>query len=224
MINKPIQKYRRIYRICPRGIIIPKGKKCLKENEVAELLDGDVVIEEKIDGGIVGLSWDHYNFKHLAIGKHNMVSNKDNSKKVYGLNKWIYKNYDKIQKIPQDWVIYGEWMKVRHRINYDKLLDYFMAFDVWNGQKYIDYENKKKTLVQLSFGMIPAIYTGKIVRLEEIIDMAAKKSEYSSFENMEGLVIKNYQKNLMGKFVAREFKEDKDWPYTLIIENKLRDR
>ncbi len=186
------------------------------------MIDRDIVIEEKLDGGIVGISWDHYNFRHLAIGKHKMIGNNDNDKRYHGLNKWIYKNYEKIQKIPQDWIVFGEWMKASHRIFYDELWDYFMAFDIWNGQKYIDYESKQKVLAQLGFEMIPAIYIGRIVRIKDIISMI-KKSTYSSYENMEGVVIKNYKKGLMGKFVSREFddRDDEDWLKTPVIENKL---
>lgn len=222
MKQNVLQKYRRIYRIRPKGWKIPPNKKCLTDHQVKELLDGDLVAEEKIDGGIAGISWDHYNYRHLAIGKHKMIGNNDNDKRFYGLNKWIYKNYEKIEKIPQDWIVFGEWMKASHRIFYDELWDYFMAFDVWDGQKYIDYESKQKVLTQLGFKMIPAIFIGRIVRIKDIIDMI-KKSTFSSYENMEGVVIKNYKKGLMGKLVSREFddKEDEDWLTTPVIENKL---
>lgn len=151
-----------------------------------------------------------------------MISNNDNDKRYYGLNKWIYKNYEKIEKIPQDWIVFGEWMKAEHRIQYDLLDDYFMVFDLWDGHRYIDYDNKKRFIEQLGFKMISAIYIGRIVGIKDIIGMI-KKSAYSSYENMEGVVIKNYKKGLMGKFVSREFddKADEDWLTTPVIENKL---
>ncbi len=219
-----LQKYRRIYRICPKGMNIPSKKKCLSANEVNQLINGDIVVEEKIDGGVCGISWDHYNFRHLAVGKHNAIATNDNSKRFYGFNKWIYENYEKVQKIPQGWVIYGEWMRACHQIFYDELPDFFMAFDIWNGSRYIDFENKEKLIEQFGFKMIPAIYSGRIKDVKEIIDMI-KKSKFSSNEKMEGVVVKNYIKGLMGKFVTREFDDrlDDHWLKKPLIENRLKD-
>ncbi len=147
---KKIKKYDRIYRICPkkmRGIHIPKHllenvadppkrKKCLEEDEVKDLLGGHTVFEEKVDGGVVGLAWN--GDTHLAIGKNSMIHYANNSKKFYGLNSWIYANYENIQKIPIGWIIFGEWLRAQHNIFYNNLPDYFVAFDVWDGRRYLD--------------------------------------------------------------------------------------
>lgn len=217
-----LKKYRRIYRICPRGMSIPPKKKCLSDNEVNMLLDGDIVVEEKIDGGIAGISWDHYNFRHLAIGKHNPIPTNENSKKFYGFNKWIYDNYEKIQKIPQGWIVYGEWLRASHTLFYDLLPDYFITFDLWDGVRYIDYDSKEKLLGQLGFKMIPAIFKGRVKGVKDIIDMV-KKSPYSSKEIMEGVVVKNYRNGLMGKFVIRKFDDriEDHWLKKPLVENKL---
>lgn len=219
-----LKKYHRIYRMCPKGMDIPPKKKCLSSHEVQILLEGEVVIEEKIDGGIVGISWDHSAYKHVAIGKHNPIPTNDNSKKFYGFNKWIYDHYEKIMLIPYGWTIYGEWMRACHNIAYDKLPDYFMGFDIWDGRRYIDYSSKEVIFKQFGFEMIPAIHVGKVNGLKDIIKMV-KRSAYSSFENMEGIVIKNYEKSLMGKFVTREFDDKLElndhWLERPLIENKL---
>ena len=217
-----LKKYRRIYRICPKGMDIPPKKKCLSDNDIKILLDGDIVVEEKIDGGIVGISWDHYNYRHMAIGKHNPISTNENSKRFYGFNKWVYDNYEKVQKIPQGWTIFGKWMRSSHNIFYDLLPDYFMAFDIWDGYRYIDFDNKEKLLELIGFKMISTIYIGRVKGVKDIIG-TVKKSQYSSFENMEGVVVKNYKKGLMGKFVTREFDDrmDEHWLEKPLIENRL---
>lgn len=217
-----MRKYHRIYRICPKGMDMPPKKRCISDNEVNTLLEGDVVIEEKIDGGIIGITWDHSSFKHKAIGKHSIISSGDTSKKFYGLNKWIYHNYEKIMLIPNGWIIYGEWMRACHNIVYDLLPDYFIGFDIWDGYRYIDYKSKESLFKQFGFQMIPAIHIGKIKKVKDVIDMV-KRSLYSSFEQMEGVVVKNYEKGLMGKFVRREFDDrmNEHWSKKLLIENKL---
>lgn len=236
-----IKKYDRIYRICPkkmRGMHIPnyllrnvadplKKKKCLDEDEVKALLGGHTVFEEKVDGRVIGLAWDGN--KHLTIGKHSMINPYDNSKKVYGLNSWIYQNYEKVQQIPIGRVVYGEWMKASHNIFYDELPDYFIAFDVWGENRYLDLQEKTEFLYELGFAQVPVIYSGDDLDIEYVLCIAdglslSNKSRFSSEETFEGVVIKNYHKGLMGKYVRREFLEsiEENWLTLPIVENKLK--
>lgn len=235
-----IKKYNRIYRICPkkmRGMGIPrhllenaadppKSKKCLTETEVKILLDGHTVFEEKVDGGVVGIAWN--GDMHLAIGKHSMIPYDDNSKKFYGLNSWIYTNYEKIQKIPLGWIIFGEWLRSSHQIFYGELPDYFVAFDIWDGHRYLDLPSRSEMLHKLGFAEVPFIYSGDNLDIEDVLCIAdglsiSNKSGFSSSETFEGIVIKNYDKQLYGKYVRREFMEsiEKHWLELPLVENKL---
>lgn len=94
-MNEPL-KYPKIYRICTKEA--PSTKKCLSESEISALLDGEVIVEEKIDGGICGISWK--GDTHHAQGRGRIVHYAENSKQFHGFNKWIYENYEKIQQIP----------------------------------------------------------------------------------------------------------------------------
>lgn len=235
-----IKKYDRIYRICPKKMRCihipkhllenvadpPKRKKCLEEDEVKALLGGHTVFEEKVDGGVVGLAWN--GDMHLAIGKHSMINPYDNSKKFYGLNSWIYANYEKIQKIPLGWIIFGEWLRSQHNIFYNNLPDYFVAFDVWNGHRYLDLQNRSDMLHRLGFAEVPLIYSGDNLDVEDVLCIAdglsvSNKSRFSSSEIFEGVVIKNYDKQLYGKYVRREFLEsiEKHWLELPLVENML---
>lgn len=236
---KKLIKYHRIYRVCPKkmkGIPQyllenvadpPKSKKCLTDADVNVLLDGHVIFEEKVDGGVIGIAWDGE--KHLAIGKHSMVHYSDNSKKFYGLNSWIYKNYENIQKIPLGWVIYGEWLRASHNILYNMLEDFFYAFDIWDGYRYLDLYSRSEFLHKLGFVEVPLIYSGDNLDIEDVLDIingitVSNKSRLSDKEKMEGVVIKNYEKGLMGKYVSREFLEsiDEHWLEEPLVENRLK--
>lgn len=214
-----IKKYPKIYRICGKNL--PTTKKCLSDSEVSELLKGEVVVEEKIDGGICGLSW--RGDVHSAQGRGRVISYDENSKQFYGFNDWIYKNYEKISKIPVDWFIYGEWMKACHNIFYDLLPDYFIAFDILNRDRFLDYDEKSKFLKEIGFEHVPLIYHG-VLKINEITKLVGK-SKYSTNEIAEGVVIKNYKRSLMGKYVRREFMDsmDEHWLKKPLKENKLKD-
>lgn len=239
MANRKIKKYHKIYRICPKNMKgipeallknvadFPKRKKCLSEAEAKILLDGHTILEEKIDGGVCGIAWNGE--KHLAIGKHSMIDPEDNSKKFYGFNSWIYENYEKIQNIPMGWIVFGEWMRASHNIFYDRLPDYFIAFDIWDGHRYLDLQSRSEFLYKFGFAEVPFIYCGTNLKVEDILCIADgigvnNHSRFSSNELMEGIVIKNYDKGLMGKYVRREFLEsmEEHWLEKPLVENKLR--
>ncbi|TRZ92175.1 MAG: hypothetical protein D4R88_00815 [Methanosarcinales archaeon] len=215
-MNEPL-KYPKIYRICTKET--PSTKKCLSDSEISTLLDGEVIVEEKIDGGICGISWN--GDAHQAQGRGRIVHYAENSKQFHGFNKWIYENYEKIQQIPAGWIVYGEWMRACHNIFYDLLPDYFIAFDVWNGSKFLGYDEKIQFLQKIGFEQVPFLHRGSL-RVQDIFNLVTK-SKYSTCELAEGVVVKNYEKSLMGKYVRREFMEamDEHWLKKPLRENKL---
>jgi len=244
MYHEKIKRFDRIYRICPMKypklvtkvspkILIntiadpPKQKKCLTDDEFLALMTGYVNIEEKVDGGVVGLAWqdDH----HLAIGKHSMIPNTEQGKKFHGLNNWLYEHYEQLAKIPPNWIVYGEWMKASHNVFYDKLPDYFIAFDVWNGTEYLKKEYKTSCLYSLGFSEVPLLHRGSNLNLSDVLKIAeglnsiSNISRCSSTETMEGVVIKN-DNGLRGKYVRREFMDsiEEHWLKSPLVENKLR--
>ncbi len=228
-------KYPKIKRIVSDGVT---SKKLLTSSEIDALLDGEIVVEEKIDGGICGVSWRKDAYMHYAQGRGRVIQYTENSKPFYGFNKWIYSNYEKIQKIPDEHIIYGEWMGASHNIYYDLLPDYFIAFDVWNNikNKFLSYTEKTNLLERLEFSQVPLLFQGPVPKhtkghstkddkiLDVITDMVTK-SKYSTNQLAEGVVVKNYKKNklLMGKYVRQEFSDslDEHWLKMPLRKNGL---
>lgn len=237
-----IKTYRRIYRICPKmyrnmlknvpkvclGNIAdpPKRKKCFSEDEVRALLKGHTTMEEKIDGGVLGLAWGG---APLVVGKHSMVNYDSSSKKFYGLRQWIYENYERICDIPLGWIVYGEWMRAQHNIFYNGLEDYFVAFDVWDGNKFLNLIDRSIFLNELGFAEVPTIYSGTDLGIEDILCICegkfgvSNKSRFNNNEIFEGVIIRN-DNGLIGKYVRREFLEsiEENWLKLPLVENKLR--
>lgn len=240
-----IKPYRRILRICPKRYRnlsknVPKhlvesmadpekGKKCLEEDEVRALLSGHVTIDEKIDGGVLGLAWD--GIRPLVVGKHSMVNYDLSSKKFYGLREWIYENYEKISEIPLGWVVYGEWMRARHNIPYDNLEAFFVGFDIFDGtvrNGFLNVLDRSIFLDDIGFDEVPFVYSGTDLGVEDIICITEgvggvnNKSRFNSKEVIEGLIIRN-DNGLIGKYVRREFMRsiEENWLTLPLVENKL---
>ena len=243
-----IKPYRRIFRVCPKryrkisknvpkhlvgSIADPeKGKKCLEEDEVRALLNGHVTMDEKVDGGVLGLAWD--GSRPLVVGKHSMVDYDLSSKKFYGLREWIYDNYNKISEIPLGWVVYGEWMRRQHHVPYDSLPDYFIGFDVFDGtikHGFLNVVDRSIFLYDIGFAEVPFVYSGTDLGIEDIICITegvggvSNKSRFNSKEIIEGLIIRN-DNGLIGKYVRREFMDsiEENILNLPLVENKLASR
>lgn len=107
-----------------------------------------------------------------------------------------------------DHVVFGEFMKWKHSIAYDRLPDWFIAFDVYDKQNeiFLDYEQKSKLLMEWGMSQTPLIFSGKINKLEELTRFLIK-SEFADDQHAEGIVIKNYKKQKFAKLVRIEFLE-----------------
>lgn len=114
-----------------------------------------------------------------------------------------------------DSILFYEFMKWRHTIPYTQLPSYKMYFDVWliNEQKFAELIVKKAFLTIRGYPMVRVIYHGNIDSYEELLAYLPRlldmKSEYGEGK-IEGIIIKNYQKQLMAKIVNPKFEIEID--------------
>lgn len=185
-----------------------KGKRYVNPKDEPKLFKcKNLVIEEKIDGSQSGVG-----FKGgypYAQGRSGHISEFDKRVAFVGFWSWIWQKVVKIEKV-RGHLLFGEWMKPQHSIEYDELPDFFIAFDVWamKQKQFLNLKAKTKFLEEVGIAQIPLLYEGKIKK-DDIPDLVDnKKSNYSSNQNMEGCVIKDYDSQMMCKYVCREFLEE----------------
>ena len=141
----------------------------LSINEFNLLLDGEVIVEEKIDGTPVTLEYDDLIlFCEDIHYKHTVFYN----------------------KIPPT---FGKWPAFL--VCYD-ILD--KRNDLW-----LDRIQKENVCFKAGIPIIPLIYRG-ILKSEDITKLADFISFFGT-EPSEGIVIKNYNKKIFGKFITNEF-------------------
>jgi ATP-dependent RNA circularization protein (DNA/RNA ligase family) len=105
-------------------------------------------------------------------------------------------------------IIYGECM-VRHTISYDwDRVPPFLGFDIYNLEtnEYCGYDDCVQMFDMLRLPMVPLVGTCRAKDIKEINDDMVPISKYS-LHSAEGLVFKNYSKQLFAKYVRNEFKE-----------------
>jgi hypothetical protein len=100
--------------------------------DFTEGLEGKfVVVEEKMDGSQVGISFD-LNEKPLFQSRGRFLEG--NYERQFDLLKqWVNVHHNDLFKIlGQRYIMFGEWMLMKHTIFYDMLPNYFLEFDVFD--------------------------------------------------------------------------------------------
>lgn len=159
-----------------------QGKKFLTEDEKKELLSGTVVIQEKIDG----------TERHKEL---------------------------------EDFIIFYEDVRFCHTIHYTKLPTYELLFDIYDKKRKrflsLDelgglLEDRGVLWVPIESGdfrwtfaadcpVLDKISSANVNEAEErIVKILGSQSRFSD-ELIEGVVVKNYEKQLFGKVVRQEF-------------------
>lgn len=191
----------------------------------------DCYVQEKLDGANMRISWSDGpvvgNRKHIL--KKGFIKTKTPAKRqfTYAWN-WIHLHKKDIQRAFEIWggylTIYGEWCYYTHSISYDRLPDFFIAYDIYShdDQKYLSPDVVKNILSQTN---IKYIEPTKIVfnSVKDIIELSEMNSLYKD-GYCEGIVIKIpdgtfYTESF--KIVNKFFIRRNNFNNSCIIKNKL---
>lgn len=115
----------------------------------------------------------------------------------------------RIRSLEEDYIIFKEDCKRRHTIAYTSLPAWEIGFDIWIGEKFLSREEKKEVFDILGIPMAPALLWDKLVSLDPILDLIGQPSAFGA-ERIEGVVIKNPEKQLFGKLVDPLFDQEVD--------------
>ncbi len=84
-------------------------------------------------------------------------------------------------------------MYAKHTIFYDKLPEYFLAFDAFltRENRWLNYEERNQLCCDIGFHQVPLVNSG-IFRKEDLAGLIPAISKYGS-EPAEGIVVKRYK-------------------------------
>lgn len=107
----------------PRRLVVPA-------DEVAGWLRSPVVVEEKVDGANVGLWWAD---GVVAVASRGGAGAVDRAGQLGRLRAWTVERLPALETLlAGGWVLYGEWLWLRHTVAYDALPDWLVALDLWH--------------------------------------------------------------------------------------------
>lgn len=186
---------------------------------LTELLEDEVVVQEKIDGSQFSFT---FNGRELSARSKGATIEPTHPPSLFkGAVETALKLANE-NKLPPDFIYRGEALqKPKHNtLKYSRVpVGNVILYDVDIGiEDYLPNQDLEKEAVRLGLEAVPTLFVGKLTSVDMLKEMLDIESCLGGTK-IEGVVIKNYhrfgldKKALMGKFVSEAFKEthSSDW-------------
>lgn len=191
-----------------------------ENKEIFSNPDDEIVIQEKLDGANFRFIFKDGN---IIFGSRTQQITSDEGEEVN-----VQKNFRRcVQhikkrlleasidlKLCEHLIFYGENM-VKHTLDYDwDKIPCFLGFDIFNidYNKFLSFEAMSMVYESFNLNYVPLIDITKAGAITEISDNFVPVSIYTPKSNpkqqAEGIVFKNYKKQIFAKYVRQQFKEE----------------
>lgn len=206
------------------GTTPARADKVLVRDEAETFLRPPVIVEEKVDGANLGLSFDaHGNL--LAQNRGHLLQRgiKDQFAPLWA---WLSERETRLFDALEDrFILFGEWCYARHSIHYTRLPDYFLAFDVFDkrDRKFLSSVQRDEICGELKLATVPKVATG-VISLVEIPRLIGQSSLYDG--PMEGIYLRQESSLWLvqrAKVVRAEFVQliGEHWLNQPMVANRL---
>lgn len=187
---KKIIKFPRTKHIMNLGAMT-RDDLLMDKTDIEIMLKGEVTVEEKIDGANMGFRLVDGMIRAQNRSHYVCSESHPQFKK---LDQWINRNkFDLIKILSQgNLIIYGEWLYSTHSINYTKLPDYFIMFDLYDIDTNTFYSRVhiEKILADTQIKLVTLIYKGKVT-LDKLKSLVQTKSTFYD-GIVEGVYVRSY--------------------------------
>lgn len=139
-----------------------RDDKVLTEIERDEFLRHEVTVEEKVDGANLGLSFDaDGNIRAQNRGTYLQLLDSGQWKKLV---EWLAIHIDTLfEHLSDRYILFGVWCYAQHSIYYDRLPDWFLAFDIYDRDagRFLSSVRRDRLLCEMHISKVPAIVRGQ---------------------------------------------------------------
>ena len=201
-----------------------RADKTLEDRVQNDIFNHEIVVEEKIDGANLGISFDHE--ANIVLQNRGALLIPPFFGQWQYLEKWLSLKRDLIFDVLGDrYILFGEWCYAKHSILYTHLPDYFLAFDIYDKKHntFIDFTRRNNLLELMHITAVPLIAQGFYSL--DVLPRFIKKSVYAN-EISEGIYVRASNKDetyFRAKIVRDSFTQNikEHWSSNRITKNKL---
>lgn len=200
-----------------------RGDKLLAPDEVREFLGADIVVEEKIDGANLGLSFDS-SWRLRFQNRGQWIEGKLTGQ-WERLRGWAAQHEPALREhLPPEHILFGEWCQARHSVGYDRLPDWFIGFDVFDGKARRFWSTRRRNPLLMAAGIarVPEVARGPFT-LARLCDLLDGPSAFGA-PKREGFYLRREDENWLlarAKLVRPEFAQsiDEHWSRQALVPN-----
>lgn len=168
----------------------PRDDKVLSLVEAEAFLAGEIVVEEKLDGANMGISFSpEGDVRVQNRGQYLQLPMRGQFEKLHG---WLRPRVDLLfDALGEDLIFFGEWCAARHSIGYERLPDWFVVFDVYDRKKQQFWSTARRNnlAAQLDFPVAPRLLHGQIA-LKSLIKLVHTQPSAFRTGPLEGVVVR----------------------------------
>ncbi len=203
----------------------PRDDKVLSPSDVASLLSSPLLVEEKVDGANVGLSVSD-DGELRAQNRGSFLAKESAHPQFKPLWSWLARHHDAlVDALWPDLMLFGEWCHAVHSIRYDRLPDWFLAFDVYDRSAGEFWDSARRDALVGSLGLVsvPRLGFGRF-DLGALTSMVRRSALTDG--PMEGLVVRQEEDGrtvARAKLVSARFTQaiDTHWSKGALVKNVL---
>ena len=148
------------------GSRLQSGDEGHEHIRLATLAGRHTVIEEKLDGANVGISFNSGGELLLQSRGHYLVGG-GRERQFAPLKRWACAHESRLLALLEDrYVMYGEWLYAKHSVSYDRLPHWFCEFDIYDRveQMFLSTPRRHAMLAGTPIVSVPVLRTGPMPR------------------------------------------------------------
>lgn len=176
------------------GAGAPRDDKVMSAAQVADLLRGEVAVEEKLDGANLGFSLAPDG--SLRAQNRGQYLHQPFGGQFARLPDWLALHGANVQDAllnhgSGDLMLFGEWCAARHSLNYDALPDWLLLFDVYerSTQRFWSSQRRNALAAEIRLSTVPGVLRGRCT-LPELKDVLIQQPSRFRQGVLEGVVIR----------------------------------
>ncbi len=136
-----------------------------------------VVVEEKVDGANVGISFSDGEMYLQSRGHFLRGGVKERDYELFKV--WANSRREELYEIlGEQYIMYGEWLYRKHRVYYNSLSHYFLEFDIFDREngKYLDTGSRKGLLYGSCIRSVPVLFEGRLSSKKALLELVGQSS------------------------------------------------
>lgn len=170
--------------------VMPREDKIFSAKDVLQILSGEVVVEEKVDGANIGLSL--ANDGQIRVQNRGQYLISPYGGQFARLPGWLSQYDNGLREVlSQDLIIFGEWCAARHTIAYYQLPDWFLLFDVYDrvAGRFWSTTQRNELAARAGIATVPTLHRGwsDLAALKQLLSAT---SSCFRMGTMEGLIVR----------------------------------